>query len=421
MENKTDCIIIGAGAAGLMAAGTLVGYGKSAIVMEKNDRAARKVLITGKGRCNVTNCCDIPEFLEKVAAGGRFLYSALSRFSPYDTMAFFEELGVPLKVERGQRVFPQSDRASDIADALLQYAKSGKNKLWFDCPVRGLLIQDGAIRGVVLADGKTIPAESVIVCTGGKSYPGTGSTGDGYRFAKQAGHKVLPPSPSLIPLVIREAWCRDAQGLSLRNVTLRAVDTSQGKTVFEELGEMLFTHFGVSGPLVLSASCHMRPMEPGRYQLYIDLKPGLDEQQLDARLQRDFEKYRNRDFINSLSDLLPRKLIGVMVQISGIPGERKANQVTKQQRHAFCRLLKALPLTVEGMRPIQEAIITSGGVDLKELNPKTMESKLVKGLYFAGEVLDADAYTGGFNLQIAYSTAYVAACAVGEKVEKYQV
>ena len=415
MEDRTDCIIIGGGAAGLMAAGTLAHAGKRVIVMEKNDRTARKVLITGKGRCNVTNCCDIPEFLDNIATGGRFLHSALNRFSPYDTMAFFENLGVPLKVERGQRVFPQSDRAQDIADALLEYVKSGGGKLWLDCAVQTLIIQDGAVRGVMLADGREVLADSVLVCTGGKSYPGTGSTGDGYRFAKQAGHTVVPPAPSLIPLVIREAWCRDAQGLSLRNVTLRAVDTSQGKTVFEELGEMLFTHFGVSGPLVLSASCHMRPMEPGRYRLFVDLKPGLDEQQLDARLQRDFEKYRNRDFINSLGDLLPRKLIGVMVQLSGIPGETKINQVTKGRRKAFCRLLKDLPLTVEGMRPIQEAIITSGGVSLKEINPKTMESKRVSGLYFAGEVLDTDAYTGGFNLQIAYSTAYAAACAVGER------
>lgn len=416
MEDRTDCIIIGGGAAGLMAAGTLAQAGKRVIVVEKNDRAARKVLITGKGRCNVTNCCDIPEFLDNVATGGRFLYSALNRFSPYDTMAFFENLGVPLKVERGQRVFPQSDRAQDIAGALLEYVKSGGGKLWLDCPVQTLLIEEGAVQGVVLADGRAVLADSVLVCTGGKSYPGTGSTGDGYRFAKQAGHTVVPPAPSLIPLVIREPWCKDAQGLSLRNVTLKAVDTVTGKPVFEELGELLFTHFGVSGPLVLSASCHMRPMEPGRYRLFVDLKPGLDERQLDVRLQRDFEKYRNRDFINSLGDLLPRKLIGVMVQLSGIPGETKINQVTKGQRQAFCRLLKALPLTVEGMRPIQEAIITSGGVSLKEINPKTMESKRVSGLYFAGEVLDTDAYTGGFNLQIAYSTAYAAACAIGERV-----
>ncbi len=414
MEEKVPCIIIGAGAAGLMAAGVLAEHGKKAVVLEKNHHAARKLLITGKGRCNLTNCCDIPEFLENVAAGGRFLYSALSRFSPYDTMAFFENRDVALKVERGQRVFPQSDKAADIADALLRYAQGGDNRIWYDCAVKSLLFENGAVQGVVLADGQKLFSKNVLVCTGGKSYPGTGSTGDGYLFAKQAGHQVNPPVPSLIPLVIRESFCKDAQGLSLRNVSLKAVDGKTGKTVFEELGEMLFTHFGVSGPLVLSASCHMRPMEPGRYRLYLDLKPGLNEQQLDARLQRDFEKYHNRDFINALSDLLPRKFIGVMVHESGIPGGQKVNQITKQQRQAFCRLLKAFPMTVEGMRPIQEAIITSGGVELKEIHPKTMESKLAPGLYFAGEVLDTDAYTGGFNLQIAFSTARAAADAIGQ-------
>lgn len=414
MEEKTGCVIIGAGASGLLAAGTLAEYGVDTLILEKNHRAAKKVLITGKGRCNVTNCCDISEFMGNVAAGGRFLYSALSRFSPYDTMGFFEDKGVPLKVERGQRVFPQSDKAEDIADALLQYALGANNKIWYDCPVRSLLLEDGMVRGVVLGDGQKIVSEKVIVCTGGKSYPGTGSTGDGYFFAKQAGHTVNPPVPSLIPLVIQEPFCKDAQGLSLRNISLKAVDEKTGKVIFEQLGEMLFTHFGVSGPLVLSASCHMRPMESGRYKLFIDLKPGLDDKQLDARLQRDFEKFHNRDFINSLSDLLPRKLIGVLVHESGIPGAQKVNQITRQQRQAFCRLLKAFPMTVEGTRPIQEAIITSGGVELKEVQPKTMESKLVRGLYFAGEVLDADAYTGGFNLQIAFSTARAAADAIGQ-------
>ena len=414
MEEKTGCVIIGAGASGLLAAGTLAEYGVDTLILEKNHRAAKKVLITGKGRCNVTNCCDISEFMGNVAAGGRFLYSALSRFSPYDTMGFFEDKGVPLKVERGQRVFPQSDKAEDIADALLQYALGANNKIWYDCPVRSLLLEDGMVRGVVLGDGQKIFSEKVIVCTGGKSYPGTGSTGDGYFFAKQAGHTVNPPVPSLIPLVIQEPFCKDAQGLSLRNISLKAVDEKTGKVIFEQLGEMLFTHFGVSGPLVLSASCHMRPMESGRYKLFIDLKPGLDDKQLDARLQRDFEKFHNRDFINSLSDLLPRKLIGVLVHESGIPGAQKVNQITRQQRQAFCRLLKAFPMTVEGTRPMQEAIFTSGGVELKEVQPKTMESKLVRGLYFAGEVLDADAYTGGFNLQIAFSTARAAADAIGQ-------
>ncbi len=414
MEEKTGCVIIGAGASGLLAAGTLAEYGVDTLILEKNHRAAKKVLITGKGRCNVTNCCDISEFMGNVAAGGRFLYSALSRFSPYDTMGFFEDKGVPLKVERGQRVFPQSDKAEDIADALLQYALGANNKIWYDCPVRSLLLEDGMVRGVVLGDGQKIFSEKVIVCTGGKSYPGTGSTGDGYFFAKQAGHTVNPPVPSLIPLVIQEPFCKDAQGLSLRNISLKAVDEKTGKVIFEQLGEMLFTHFGVSGPLVLSASCHMRPMESGRYKLFIDLKPGLDDKQLDARLQRDFEKFHNRNFINSLSDLLPRKLIGVLVHESGILGAQKVNQITRQQRQAFCRLLKAFPMTVEGTRPIQEAIITSGGVELKEVQPKTMESKLVRGLYFAGEVLDADAYTGGFNLQIAFSTARAAADAIGQ-------
>ncbi len=408
MTEKTEVLVVGGGAAGLMAAGTAAGCGRRTLLVEKNARCARKVLITGKGRCNVTNNCEIPEFIENVATGGRFLYSALSQFSPRDAVAFFEEHGVPLKTERGNRVFPETDRAKDIADCLEAYARAS------GCGVRtgtvqALLLEDGRVTGVQLADGEKIHAESVIVCTGGLSYPLTGSTGDGYRLARQAGHTVVQPGPSLVPLVACEHWCGELMGLSLRNVSVQAVDLmAGGKTVFQGFGEMLFTHFGLSGPLILSASCHLRQMQRGRYQVKIDLKPALDAAQLDKRLQRDFEKYANRDFANALGDLLPAKCIPVIVRLSGIAPDCKVHQVSREDRQRLGALLKNLTVTVKGFRPVDEAIVTTGGVNTKEVLPKTMESKLVKGLFFAGEVLDVDAYTGGFNLQIAYATGYAA-------------
>jgi predicted Rossmann fold flavoprotein len=410
MKIKSDVAVIGAGAAGMTAAGFAAKRGLDVVLIERNERPGRKLMITGKGRCNLTNDCSLDEFMENVPWGGKFLYGAFSRFDPRSVMAFFEGLGVRLKVERGRRVFPQSDKASDIVDALRGFTvKSGCRVV--NGRASGLLINDGAVRGVKLDNGGIAEAGSVIVCTGGKSYPATGSTGDGYDFARQAGHTVTPLRPSLVPVETSEEWPHDLQGLSLRNVTLELIDTRRGKAVFKELGELLFTHFGVSGPLVLGASAHMRNMEAVNrpvYKIRIDLKPALSIEQLDRRLQRDLLKYANRDFINSLSGLLPSKLIPVYTALSGIPAQTKANQVTKEQRSAAAALLKGLELTVKGLRPIEEAVITSGGVKLSEINPSTMESKLVRGLYFAGEIIDADAYTGGYNLQIAFSTGYTA-------------
>lgn len=406
-----NVIVIGGGAAGLMAAGTAAQNGCAVTLLEKNERLAKKVRITGKGRCNVTNnCSDLQELIAQVPVGGRFLYSAFTAFSPQDTMAFFEDLGVALKTERGRRVFPVSDSAHDIAEALTRYAVEHGVKI-VTSSAESLEIHDGAITGVHMHDGSRIACDSVIVATGGLSYPLTGSTGDGYRFAEQAGHTIIAPKPSLVPLVAHEGFCSELMGLSLRNVGLKAIDSKKNKTLFSDLGEMLFTHFGVSGPLVLSASSHMRPMEKGRYILSIDLKPALTHEQLDKRVQRDFSENLNRNFINALNDLLPKKLVPVVVKLSGIPASTKVNQVTKEQRQRLVSLLKDLRITVKDFRPVEEAIVTSGGVKVSEIDPKTMQSKLVKGLYFAGEVMDVDAYTGGYNLQIAFSTGFLAGSA----------
>lgn len=403
-----DVIVIGGGPAGLICAGTAARRGKKVLVAEKMERPARKILVTGKGRCNVTNNCDSDRFFAAVRNGGRFLQSAYSAFSAQDAMALVEGLGVPLKTERGDRVFPVSERAMDIADALVKYAKTGGAVIRRH-EIEALWIEEEGLRGVVTADGERLEAGSVVVATGGLSYPGTGSTGDGYRLAEQAGHVLIPARASLIPIETAEPWCKDLMGLSLKNVELRVLDENKGKKkpVFREQGEMLFTHFGVSGPLVLSASAHMAG-EISRYRLEIDLKPALTPEQLDARLQRDFGENSNRDFSNSLGKLLPSALIPVVAGLSGIPADRKCNQITKEQRRSFAALLGALPLTPKAFRPIEEAVITAGGVKLSEVSPKTMESKLLPGLHFAGEVLDLDAYTGGFNLQIAYSTGYAA-------------
>lgn len=404
----TDCIIIGGGAAGLMAAVTAADYGKTVMLFEKNSRVGRKLLITGKGRCNVTNNCTKEDFFENIPCNGRFLYSSYAAFESGDTMAFFENLGVPLKTERGNRVFPVSDRAEDIVIAFERAVKERSDRITVkNAKVSKVLTEDGRVSGVI-ADGIAYHAPSVLIATGGRSYPKTGSDGDGYRFAKELGHKVIPLRPSLVPMVSEEEWCREAMGLSLKNVTLTLIDTADGKKLFSEMGEMLFTHFGVSGPLVLSASGHIRKMERDRYKLVIDLKPALDEKTLDARLQRDFAENANRDFINSLGKLLPAKLIPVIARLSGIPEDKKVNQISKKERTELMRLLKNLTVTIKDFRSIDEAIVTGGGVSISEINPKTMESKLVGGLYFAGEVIDVDAYTGGFNLQIAFSTGYAA-------------
>lgn len=414
LNPRYDVLVIGGGAAGLIAAGTAAQNGLSVCLLEKNGRLGRKIMITGKGRCNITNNCDVQSFIAAVPTNGRFLYSAITQFTPEDTVGFFEQLGLPTKLERGNRVFPQSDRAGDVVDALNRFVKSGNVSI-INGEAKKLLIEDETVHGVQLHGGAEITADAVIVCTGGASYPGTGSTGDGYRLAKQAGHTVTKLRPSLVPLVTDDDDCREMMGLSLKNVAIKVVDTGKKRTIYEDFGEMLFTHFGVSGPMILSASTHMREMEPGRYHIFIDLKPALSVEQLDARLQRDFAGNINRDFANSLSALLPNKMIAVMIKKSGIQPETKCNQITKEQRRAFAQLLKSFQLSVSGFRPIEEAIVTSGGVKVSEINPKSMQSKLIKGLYFAGEVLDVDAYTGGFNLQVAFCTGRLAANSIKNK------
>ena len=399
-----DIIIIGAGPAGLMAAGSAALEGKSVAVIEKNRLTGKKLRITGKGRCNVTNVAENEEVMKNVCGSGKFLYSALGNFSGSDTVSFFESLGVPLKTERGGRVFPQSDKAADIANALEDYVKNCGVEIICEKAV-SVLTKNGAVSGVKLSDGRVLEASSVIIATGGKSYPRTGSTGDGYKFAENTGHTIITPRGALVPVETHEKWVSHLQGLSLKNVTLSLF--CEDKKIFEDMGEMLFTHFGVSGPLVLSASCHITD-DSKNYKIIIDLKPALDEKTLDKRILRDFEESKNKDFANSLGGLLPSKLIPVFVELSGVEPHTKVNSVTREQRLGMVNLLKNLTLTVKGLRPIDEAIVTAGGVDIAEVNPSTMESKKVKGLFFAGEVLNLQAYTGGFNLQIAFSTGYLA-------------
>ncbi len=402
-------LIVGAGAAGLLAAGTASGMGKDVVILERNERPARKVMITGKGRCNVTNNCkELNELISNVPVNGRFLYSAFSNFMPSDTVELMEDMGVTLKCERGNRVFPVSDKAVDIVDALIHYGTDDGAEI-INGRAKELITENGVLKGVRTYEGDEIFADSVIVATGGMSYPQTGSTGDGYELARQAGHTVIELKPSLVPLTAHEGFCSELMGLSLRNVGMKVVDTKKNnKVVYEDFGEMLFTHFGVSGPMVLSASSHLREMEKNRYHILIDIKPALTAEQLDARILRDFSENTNKDYINSLGALLPRKLIPVVVKLSGIKGNTKVNQITKEERRRLVELLKSFKVTVKGFRPIEEAIVTSGGVKVSEINPKTMESKLMPNLYFAGEVIDVDAYTGGFNLQIAFSTGRLA-------------
>lgn len=409
-----DLIVIGGGAAGLMAAGTAAKRGLKVTLIERNEKLARKVGITGKGRCNVTNSCPLlNDLISNVPVNGRFLYGAFSRFSTDDTIDFFEEMGVPLKIERGNRVFPVSDKALDIVDALNKYItingvkrKTGR--------VTELIIEDGTVKGCRTDDGREFFADNVLIATGGMSYPGTGSTGDGYTLAKQAGHTITDLKPSLVPLECHEGWCTEAMGLSLRNVEIIVEDAKTYKEVYKDFGEMLFTHFGVSGPMILSASSHMRNMEKGRYIIHIDFKPALTYEQLDKRIQRDLLECSNKNLFNTLALMLPRKMIPIVVKLSGLNGNIKSNQVTKEMRSQLVDLLKDIRLTVTDFRPIEEAIITSGGVSVSEIDPKTMKSKIIDGLYFAGEVIDVDAYTGGFNLQIAFSTGNLAGNSVSK-------
>lgn len=402
---SADVVVIGGGASGMMCSAVAAERGLDVILLEPNKLLGRKLRITGKGRCNVTNNCDIKEFLTNIPGDGRFLYSALNRLSPRDTMELFESLGLKLKTERGNRVFPVSDNANDVAGTLQRYVH--RNGVRIErCSAKHILTENSAVVGVQ-TDAGVIDCRAAVICTGGLSYPLTGSKGAGYKMAQELGHTVTECRPSLVPLESDDEYCAQMQGFSLRNVTLSAFE--DGKLIYKELGEMLFTHFGVSGPLVLSASSHMRNFGKANYTLSIDLKPALDEKKLDARILRDFEKYANRDFANSLGDLAGKAMIPVLIELSGIPADTKVNSITREQRHALLTLFKSFPVSISAPRPIDEAIVTSGGVSTKEINPRTMESKLISGLHFAGEVMDLDAYTGGFNLQIAWSTAYTAA------------
>lgn len=404
---KKKVIVVGAGAAGLMAAGRAAEKGHEVHLYEKNNRIGKKILITGKGRCNVTNDSDVEGLLDNIPGNPYFMYSAFYKLDSFGTQEFFKNLGLELKVERGKRVFPVSDRSLDVVLALEKYIKQNKVKLHLESPVDSILIEDGQAAGIRLKNGKEEKADGVIVCTGGLSYPGTGSTGDGYRFAKAAGHHVTKLYPSLVPLKTAENWCHELMGLSLKNIEI-TIKNNKGKKVYTDFGEMLFTHFGVSGPVILSASRHIILTIEEGYKLYIDMKPAMDEKKLDARLLRDFEKFANKDFINSLDELLPQKLIPVIVELAEIDPRKKVNSITKEERKRLVGLLKALPLTITGVTGYNEAVVTCGGIETDEIDPSTMESKLVKNLHFAGEVLDVDAYTGGFNLQIAFSTGYTA-------------
>ena len=398
-------IVIGGGAAGCMAALAAAGGGAAVTLLERNPKLGRKLYITGKGRCNVTNDCAVQEVLRNIPHNGRFLTSAVTRFPPEAVKAFFEGQGVPLKTERGNRVFPQSDRAADIIDALLRALRRAGVSIVQD---RALALRrEGETLLGVEGERGFYPGQAAVVATGGVSYPLTGSTGDGYAPARSVGHTVVPPRPSLVPLEAEEDFCARMQGLSLRNVAIR-VFGGKKKPVYEEQGELLFTHFGLSGPLILSASAHMRDFEKERYRIHLDLKPALDEEKLDRRLLRDLEANANRDFHNVLEGLVPRLMAPVLVELTGIPADTKANSVTRAQRRRLLETLKCLPIHIRGPRPVEEAIVTSGGVKVSEVNPATMESKLAPGVYFAGEVLDADAYTGGFNLQIAWATGRAA-------------
>ena len=403
---NNSIFVVGGGAAGMMAAITAAENGAQVTLLERNDRLGKKLYITGKGRCNVTNDCAPEDFFQNVPRNPRFLYSAIYAFPPREVMAWFEARGCALKTERGNRVFPQSDKSASVIDALrAELRRLGVRVL--QERALDIVTQDGAVCGIE-TDGGFHKTERVIFATGGCSYPQTGSTGDGYRMLEKLGHTIVPPVGSLVPLVEKGYDCKQMQGLALKNVTLRLVN-QKGKTVFEEFGELLFTHFGLSGPVVLSASAHMN--EKDSYTVLLDLKPALDEQKLDLRLLRDFEKFQNRDFENALVELLPKSMIPVIVRRSGIPAEEKVHSITREQRRALLELMKRFPVEIACKAPVEEAIVTSGGVKVSEIEPGTMQSKRVRGLYVAGELLDVDAYTGGFNLQIAWATGRAAGLA----------
>lgn len=405
-------LIAGGGAAGMYAAVTAAALGHKVELFEKNDRLGRKLFITGKGRCNLTNACDIEGLFDAVVTNSKFLYSSFYGCTNQDVIDFFEHAGVRTKIERGERVFPASDHSSDVIRALERELEKNGVKIRTNCPVKKVRISEEQVfLGYELENDSFVEGDAGIIATGGLSYPSTGSTGDGLRFAKELGHQVTECLPALVPMECKEPWAAELQGLSLRNVRARILDGK--KVLYEEFGEMLFTHYGVSGPLILTASSFVgKRLKKKELTLEIDLKPALTDEQLDHRILRDFEENKNRQFKNALGKLFPSKLIPVMVLLSGIDPEKKVNEVTREERQAFVRLIRHLPLTLTGLRDYREAIITKGGVSVKEVDPGTMESKLVKGLYFAGEVLDLDAVTGGFNLQIAWSTG----CAAGRGI-----
>lgn len=410
-----NVIVIGGGPAGMMAAITAAEYGNNVTIIEKNSDFGKKLLITGKGRCNITSSLYMSEFIKNTPGNGQFLYSAFQNYTNTDIIDFLKNQGLEVKEERGNRIFPVTDKSIDVLNCFKSKINELKIKKLFNTRVQKILVQNGEVLGV-RTEKEIIQTDKIILATGGKSYPLTGSTGDGYLIAKNIGHKVTEIRPSLVPLVIYEKnECKEMQGLSLRNVGIKIIDESKNKLIYEDFGEMIFTHFGISGPTILSGSAHLvryknidELLKNKKIVLSIDFKPALSEEKLDERILRDFAEFKNKQFKNSLDKLLPQKLIPVVIEKSGINPNKKVNEINKKERHRLVNLLKNFEIIIKGFRPIDEAIVTSGGINIKEINPKTMESKLVDGLYFAGEIIDVDAYTGGFNLQIAYSTGYTA-------------
>ena len=416
-----NVIVIGGGPAGMMAAITAAEYGNNVTIIEKNSDFGKKLLITGKGRCNITSSLYMSEFIKNTPGNGQFLYSAFQNYTNTDIIDFLKNQGLEVKEERGNRIFPVTDKSIDVLNCFKSKINELKIKKLFNTRVQKILVQNGEVLGV-RTEKEIIQTDKIILATGGKSYPLTGSTGDGYLIAKNIGHKVTEIRPSLVPLVIYEKnECKEMQGLSLRNVGIKIIDESKNKLIYEDFGEMIFTHFGISGPTILSGSAHLvrykeidNLMKEQKIKLQIDLKPALTEEQLDERILRDFKEFKNKQFKHALDKLLPQKMIPIVIKKTKINEEKRVNEITKEERRNLVKVLKKFELTIKDFRPVEEAIITSGGINIKEINPKTMESKLVKGLYFAGEIMDVDSYTGGFNLQIAYSTGYTAGMHVGD-------
>ena len=419
-----NVIVIGGGPAGMMAAITAAEYGNNVTIIEKNSDFGKKLLITGKGRCNITSSLYMSEFIKNTPGNGQFLYSAFQNYTNTDIIDFLKNQGLEVKEERGNRIFPVTDKSIDVLNCFKSKINELKIKKLFNTRVQKILVQNGEVLGV-RTEKEIIQTDKIILATGGKSYPLTGSTGDGYLIAKNIGHKVTEIRPSLVPLVIYEKnECKEMQGLSLRNVGIKIIDESKNKLIYEDFGEMIFTHFEISGPTILSGSAHLvrykeidNLMKEQKIKLQIDLKPALTEEQLDERILRDFKEFKNKQFKHALDKLLPQKMIPIVIEKTKINEEKRVNEITKEERRNLVKVLKKFELTIKDFRPVEEAIITSGGINIKEINPKTMESKLVKGLYFAGEIIDVDSYTGGFNLQIAYSTGYTAGMHVGDLEE----